>query len=64
MKAQATVAKHPEFKGNVAFVGTKDYYRPKEDSPTGQAYHWNTNAETYFLIGDGMGQAMKGLLAK
>jgi alpha-galactosidase len=64
MKAQAAVAKHPEFKGNVAFVGTKDYYRPKEDSPTGQAYHWNTNAETYFLIGDGMGQAMKGLLAK
>jgi hypothetical protein len=64
MKAQAAVAKHAEFKGNVTFVGTKDFFRPKAESPTGQAYHWNTNAETYFLIGDGMGQAMKGLLGK
>ncbi len=61
MRAQAAVAKYEEFKGNVAFVGTKDYYRPKELSPSGQAYHWNTNAETYFLIGDGMAKAMKKL---
>ena len=61
MRAQAAVAQHEEFKGNVAFVGTKDYYRPPEASPSGQAYHWNSNAETYFLIGDGMGEAMKKL---
>jgi hypothetical protein len=58
MRAQAAVAKHEEFKENVAFVGTKDFYRPPEVSPSGQSYHWNSNAETYFLIGHGMGKAM------
>jgi alpha-galactosidase len=64
MKAQAAVAQYPEFKGNVAFVETRDFWRPKEVSPSGQAYHWNNSAETYFLIGNGMGEAMKKLLAK
>lgn len=62
MRAQAAVAEYDEFKGNVAFVGTKDFYRPKEESPSGQAYHWNNNAETYYLIGDAMGQAMLRLM--
>ncbi|MCA9079452.1 MAG: hypothetical protein KDA58_02790 [Planctomycetaceae bacterium] len=62
MKAQAAVAEHPEFKGNVAFVGTKTFFRPADQSPSGQAYHWNSNAETYYLIGDGMGRAMLQLL--
>lgn len=64
MKAQAAVAKQEEFQGNVAFVGTRDFYRPKEVSPSGQAYHWNNNAETYYLIGEGMGKAMLELLTK
>jgi len=58
MRAQAAVANYKEFEGNVAFVGTKDFYRPPEVSPLKQGYHWNSNAETYFLIGDGMGRAM------
>ncbi len=58
MRAQAAVAKRKEFKGNVGFVGTKGFFRPREESPSGQSYHWNTNAETYFLIGDAMGKAM------
>ena len=62
MKAQAAVAEHKEFQGNVAFVGTKAFWRPKEQSPSGQGYHWNSNAETYYLIGEAMGQAMKQLL--
>ena len=62
MKAQAAVAEHAEFKGNVAFVGTKAFWRPVEASPSGQGYHWNTNAETYWLIGEAMGQAMLKLL--
>lgn len=62
MKAQAAVANRPEFKGTVSFVGTKDFFRPKEESPSGQAYHWNTNAETYFLIGDAMAKSMITLL--
>ena len=62
MKAQAAVAELEEFRDNVAFVGTRDFYRAKEASPTGQAYHWNNNAETYWLIGEGMGRALVGLL--
>ena len=61
MRAQAAVAEYDEFKGNVAFVGTKDFFRPREVSPSGQAYHWNSNAETLFLIGNGMGEAMRRL---
>jgi hypothetical protein len=63
MEAQAAVAERDEFRGNVAFVGTRDFYRPKEQSPSGQAYHWNSNAETYYLIGEAMGQAMVKLLS-
>ncbi|MFM9964723.1 MAG: sialate O-acetylesterase [Planctomycetaceae bacterium] len=63
MKAQAAVAERPEFQGNVAFVGTKAFWRPQDVSPSGQSYHWNTNAETYYLIGEAMGEAMKRLLA-
>ena len=58
MRAQAAVAEYPEFKGNVAFVGTKSFWRPKEVSPSAQGYHWNSNAETYYLIGTAMGEAM------
>jgi hypothetical protein len=61
MKAQAAVAAYPEFQGNVAFVKTQNFWRPKEQSPSGQGYHWNTNAETYYLIGEGMGRAMLGM---
>lgn len=64
MKAQAEVAESAEFRESVAFVGTRDFYRPKEQSPSGQAYHWNSNAETYYLIGDGLGQAMIQLIEK
>jgi alpha-galactosidase len=62
MKAQAAVAERPEFKGTVAFVPTQAFWRPAEQSPSGQGYHWNSNAETYYLIGEAMGRAMKQLL--
>src|ERR1043165_6774979 len=39
MKAQAAVAEYAEFKGNVAFVGTKEFWRATEVSPSGQGYH-------------------------
>jgi alpha-galactosidase len=63
MKAQAAVAEYPEFMGNVAFVKTQSFWRDKDVSPSNQGYHWNTNAETYYLIGDAMGTAMKKLCA-
>jgi len=34
----------------------------RDQSPSGQGYHWNSNAETYDLIGEAMGEAMKRLL--
>lgn len=62
MQAQAAVARREEFRGNVAFVGTKTFWRDADQSPSGQGYHWNTNAETYYLIGEAMGRAMLPLL--
>jgi alpha-galactosidase len=64
MKAQAAVAEMPEFKGNVAFVGTRNFWRAESLSPTKQGYHWNSNGETYYLIGQAMGTAMKQLCNK
>ncbi len=61
MKAQAAVAERAEFRRNTAFVGTKAFWRPEEASPSKQGYHWNSNAETYYLIGEAMGEAMKRL---
>lgn len=62
MNAQAAVAERAEFKGSVAFVGTRAFWRPAEVSPNGQGYHWNCNAETYYLIGRAMGEAMLKLI--
>lgn len=64
MDAQAAVAKHAEFVGNVAFVGTRTFWRQKEISPSEQGYHWNSSGETYYLIGDAMGRAMTDLLKR
>jgi hypothetical protein len=63
MAAQRAVAEREEFRGTVAFVSTRGFYRRKDVSPSGQAYHWNNNAETYYRIGAGMGEAMLALLA-
>jgi alpha-galactosidase len=64
MKAQAAAAERDEFKGTAACVRTQNFWREKEDSPSGQGYHWNTNGETYYLIGEAMGQAMVKLEQK
>ena len=61
--AQADAAKPPEFKGNVIFVKTAQFARPARESPNvGHGHHWFGNAESYFLIGDALGQGMKKLL--
>jgi alpha-galactosidase len=49
---------HPEFAGTVASVDTRDFWREVEESPRGQDYHYNRNAETYLLVGEAMGRAM------
>jgi Carbohydrate esterase, sialic acid-specific acetylesterase len=65
MAAQLAVgdpAKHPEFAGSVASVDTRDYWREVDESPKGEDYHYNRNAETYLRVGDALGRAMVGLL--
>jgi hypothetical protein len=48
---------------NALFVKTTDFARPKELSPNpGHGHHWFGNAESYFLIGDALGEGMKTLL--
>ena len=64
MEAQAAPSRYKEFKGTVTCVETRVFFRPPEVSPSGQGYHWNQNAETYFLIGNGMGEAMRKLCEK
>ena len=62
MAAQKAVAARPEFRGTVAFVPTQRFWRDETVSPSRQGYHWNSNAETYYLIGDGMGRSMLELV--
>ena len=63
-QAQAAAAARPEFAGNVVFVPTHGFVRKPEDSPnSGHGHHEFGNAETYFLVGDALGQGMKKLLA-
>lgn len=61
--APADPQKYPEFKGNVAGVETRDFQRPREESPSGQDYHWYRNWETLYLIGKGMGDSMVELVS-
>ena len=62
-KAQAGAAARPEFKGAVVFVRTHDLLRKPEDSPCpGHGHHEFANAETYFLVDDALGKAMKNPL--
>lgn len=50
--------KYPEFAGTVAGVETRGFAKTKEQSPSGQQFHWNRNWESYYLIGEAMGKAM------
>ncbi len=62
-KAQAAVAQRAELKATVAFVPTARFRRPAKQSPNvGHGHHWFGNAESYFRIGQALGDAMKGLL--
>jgi hypothetical protein len=59
LKAQLAVSDaktYPEFAGNVSSVDCRDFYR-------GGGAHYGNNAETYMLVGDGMGRALAKLIA-
>jgi alpha-galactosidase len=53
---------HPAFAGTVASVDTRDFWREVGESPRGQDFHYNRNAETYLLVGEAMGRAMVKML--
>jgi len=49
---------------NARFVITRNFSRPPELSPnTGHGHHWYGNAESYFLVGNALGEEMKKLLS-
>lgn len=61
MAAQSALAdatQYPQFAGNVGFASTTDFWRESGVSPTNEAIHWNHNGESYYLIGEAMGNAM------
>jgi hypothetical protein len=48
---------------NALFIKTTGFARPAELSPNpGHGHHWFGNAESYFLVGDALGEGMKKLL--
>lgn len=63
MAAQLAVPDDPRLEAGKAYaVETRDFWRGESESPVDQGYHWNRNAETLFLIGAGLAQAMLDLI--
>ena len=63
INAEMKVATYPEFQGSVASVDTRPFARPPApSSPSGQIYHWYWNAESYWLIGQSLGNVMIDLV--
>lgn len=63
-KAQMAITKVRDFKGNVAVVDTKKYWKSIKESPSpggGQHYHWNKSAEIYMDIGFACAEAFENL---
>lgn len=47
--------------GKVRAIDTRTFWREEAVSPSTQGFHWNHNAQTYFLIGDSMAKEMLSL---
>lgn len=62
-KAQLWVAGVPR-PANVLSTDARPYWRVAAVSPSNEGYHWNWNAETYFLIGKSLGDNMVELLTR
>ena len=62
MAAQKAAAEREEFKDTVKYVETRSCFRDGPVSPRPIRYHWCCNAESYYLIGEGIGKAMIELL--
>mmetsp|Transcript_2674 Transcript_2674/g.5729 ORF Transcript_2674/g.5729 Transcript_2674/m.5729 type:complete len:406 (+) Transcript_2674:192-1409(+) len=63
IEAELDVSKYPEFEGNVVSVDTRPFARdPSPASPTDFIYHWNSNAESYWLIGQNLGRSIMNII--
>lgn len=59
----ADPAAYPEFVDNVAVIDTRGFWRASADSPLpSQPEHWYQNAESYYLIGEGLGTTMTSIV--
>jgi hypothetical protein len=61
IEAQGNVSLYSEFAGTVVTVDTRPFDYGVFQSPIDQGYHWNGNGESYFQIGEAMGEAMLAL---
>ncbi|MFK7790522.1 MAG: sialate O-acetylesterase [Phycisphaeraceae bacterium] len=52
----------PQFKGNVKTVETRGYWKPAEESPRNQDFHYHQNGEVYYNVGQAFGKGMIELL--
>ena len=63
--AQVNVAdttKYPEFAGTVTTVDTRPFYDLSTSPEIGFVYHWHYNGQSYYQIGEGLGNAMLKLI--
>jgi len=64
-KSQAAAASRDEWNGRVLFVPTSAFVRNPEESPNPtHEHHEFGNAETYLLVGDELGKAMRSLVVE
>jgi hypothetical protein len=59
--AVGDASKYPEFAGNVASVELRGFHFDMEQSAGNQCYHWNNNAQSYWLGGQAMARAFLAL---
>ena len=52
----------PDSSGSRAIRTGGNFWRSQEESPSGQGYHYNRNADTYMLVGEALGRGMVELL--
>jgi hypothetical protein len=62
--AVANASLHPQFRGTVTAVETRQFHREARFSPGNQCYHWNNNCESYWRVGQAMGLSMLTLLTR
>jgi hypothetical protein len=58
----ANPALHPEFAGTVATIDTRPFDYGFLMGTSTEGYHWFRNAESYFNVGESMGNAMVAML--